>query len=263
MSKRIKKSPAAALAALCLLASLAAPAAAERDQAANLIGTFSGDISPARLPRNEAAPVSVQMGGKISTTDRATPPKLAEIVLQINSHGKLQTKGLGRCTLAKLNAFTSAQAKRRCADALIGHGNVTSRVSLPGQGAFASNGVLNAYNGTYKGRTAVLAQVESGQPLPLSYVIVFAVKKTRGTFGSELTGTLPPIASEYGYITAFHLSLGRRYTYRGKKLSYASASCPAPAGFSQAVFALAKASYLFDDGRVLSSVLERVCKVRG
>jgi hypothetical protein len=253
-----------AVAALGALALLAAGAAqGERDQAGNLIGTFSGDISPARLPRTEAAPVSVQMGGKVSTTDRSVPPKLAEIVLAINSHGRLQTKGLGRCTLAKLAAFTSAQAKRRCADALIGHGNVTSRVSLPGQGAFASNGVLNAYNGTYKGHTAVLAQVESGQPLPLSYVIVFQVKKTKGTYGSTLTGTLPPIASEYGYITAFHLSLGRRYTHHGQKLSYASASCPAPQGFTQAVFALAKASYLFDDGRVLSSVLERVCKVRG
>lgn len=249
---------------LALLAlALSASAGAEQDQKGNLVGSFHATISPSRLPRTGTAPVSVQMGGKIKTTDRTTPPKLTMIDLKINSRGKIQTKGLGRCTLGQLAALTSAQAKRACADALIGHGNVTSRVSLPGQGAFASNGALEAFNATYKGHPAVFAQVESGQPLPLSYTIVFTVAKTHGTFGTELLGTLPPIASEYGYITAFDLSLGRRYTYRGQQLSYASASCPAPKGFGAIAFPLAKASYEFADGRVLSSVLERTCKVRG
>jgi hypothetical protein len=245
--------------ALCLAA---APSGAELAKKGNLIGSFHGSISPSALPRSGSAPVSVQMGGKIKTTDRTTPPKLTEIVLQINSHGLIQTRGLGRCTLAQLNALSSAQAKRRCSDALIGHGNVTSRVSLPEQGAFASNGALNAYNATYKGHQAVLAQVESGQPLPLAYVIVFEMKKTKGTFGTELDGALPPIASEYGYITAFDLSLGRRYAYHGRKLSYASASCPAPQGFTKVAFPMAKASYEFADGRVLASKIERTCEVR-
>ena len=82
--------------------------------------------------------------------------------------------------------------------------------------AFATNGPLLAFNGRHKGRLAVFAQVASGAPLPLTYVIVFEVKKTKGTFGTSLIGTLPPIASEYGYISAFDLSLSRTYTYRGR-----------------------------------------------
>lgn len=251
--------------ALCLCAALclAAAASAEQVKVGNLIASFHGSIAPSALPRAGAAPVAVQMGGKIKTTDRTVPPKLTQIVLQINSRGVISTRGLGRCTLGRLGALTASQAKRRCADALIGHGNVTSRVSLPEQGTFASNGALDAYNATYKGHPAVFAKVESGQPLPLSYVIVFAMKKTKGTFGTTLTGTLPPIASEYGYITAFDLSLGRRYSYRGKSLSYASASCPAPKGFNEISFPMARASYVFEDGRVLSSKIERTCKVAG
>jgi hypothetical protein len=208
-------------------------------------------------------PVTVQTDGKVKTTDKSTPPKLERIVLAINANGKIQTKGLPTCSLSKLESVSSATAKRVCGEAQIGHGNVTSRVSLPGQGAFASNGGLLAFNGMVHGRPAILAQVASGAPLPLTYVIVFEVKKATGTFGTELIGTLPPIASEYGYIAAFDLSLGRTYTYKGEKLSYASASCPAPKGFPGATFPFAKAAYEFAGGVKVSSTLVRECKVRG
>ncbi len=258
-----KTALAAALTTATALLCLIPAASAEQDQSGVLIASFHGGIAPLKLPRSQPAPISVQMGGKIKTTDRSTPPKLERIILEINRLGKISTKGLATCSLAKLEAVSAAAAKRQCKSAVIGHGNVTSRVSLPGQGAFASNGSLLAFNGTYKGHTAVFAQVESGPPLPLTYVIVFEVRKKGGTFGTELIGTLPPIASEYGYISAFDLSLGASYRYHGKKLSYASAACPAPQGFTQAVFPFAKASYEFADGKVLSAKLVRNCKVRG
>lgn len=253
-----------ALLALALtLLGLSAAAQAEQVKKGSLIASFQGGISPVKLPRSEAVPVSVQMGGKIKTTDRSAPPKLEQIILAINAKGKIQTRGLAQCSQSKLNAVTAATAERVCGGALIGHGNVTSRVSLPGQGAFASNGSLLAFNGSVKGRPAVLAQVESGPPLPLTYIIIFEVRKTKGTFGTELIGTLPEIASEYGYISAFSVSLGRRYTFHGQKLSYATASCPAPAGFPGVSFTFAKVSYVFEGATTLSSTLVRNCKVRG
>ena len=253
---------AASIACLCALA-LAATSSGEVVREGNLQGSFNGGIAPRSLPRTELAPVAVNMGGKIATTDRTVPPKLERIVLAINSHGKLQNKGLATCSLAKLNSLASSEAKRVCGDALVGHGNVTSRVSLPGQGAFASNAELLAFNGKLHGKSAVLAQVSSGAPLPLTYVIAFEVKNKGGTFGTELAATLPPIASEYGYISAFSLALSRQYESHGKKLSFASASCPAPAGFPGASFPFVKASYEFADGRTLSAKLVRDCKVRG
>jgi hypothetical protein len=253
-----------ALPVLALLAVLgiAVMAQAEVAKKGNLIVTFHGEIAPRKLPRAGTAPVSVQMGGKIKTADKSTPPKLERIILDINSHGVLQTKGLPTCSLSKLETISSAGARKSCGEALVGHGNVTSRVSLPGQGAFASNGALQAFNGKYKGATAIFAQVVSGPPLPLTYVIVFEVKKTKGTFGTSLVGTLPQIASEYGYISAFDLSLKRTYTYRGKKLSFASGTCPAPKGFPGASFPFAKVSYEFAGPITVSEKLVRECKVR-
>lgn len=253
-----------ALAALAALLLLAASAAAQGvvTKKGELIVAFHGNISPAKLPRSGRAAVGVQMGGKIRTADRSTPPKLERIVLELNRHGVLQTRGLPLCPLKKLGAISSRGARKACGAALVGHGNVTSRVSLPSQGPFASNGPLLAFNGRYKGGEAIFAQVATGAPLPLTYVIIFQVKKQKGTFGTQLIGTVPAIASEYGYISAFDLALKRSYTYQGQKLSFAAAGCPAPAGFSEAVFPFARVSYQFADGRQLSGTLERNCKVR-
>ena len=242
---------------------LCATGQAETVKSGDVIVAFHGDISPQRLPRTATAPVAVQMGAKIKGTDPADPPVLERIVLAINSHGVIQSKGLATCSLSKLGSVSSAQAKRACGDALVGHGNVTSRVTLPGQGAFASNGPLLAFNGKYKGRPAIFAQVATGAPLPLTYVIVFEISKTKGTFGTRLDATLPPIASEYGYISAFDMSLSRQYSAGGEKMSYASSGCPAPKGFNAASFPLARASYEFSGGRSLSQTLVRECKVRG
>jgi hypothetical protein len=268
MRARERKALIAALAAAIAIALAAATGAQGHGEAAvvqkgDLRVTFSGGISPAKLPRSGAAPVSVRMGGKIRTTDGSTPPKLSQIVLEINRKGKISTTGLPTCSLGKLNSATTASARRSCGDALIGHGNVTSRVSLPGQNAFASNGQLLAFNGRYKGHLAVLAHVETGPPLPLTYVIVFQVGRGKGQFGYKLVGALPPIASEYGYITAFDLSLGRRYSFHGRKVSYARASCPAPKGFSQVSFPFAHVSYIFENGANLSTKVEGTCRVRG
>ncbi len=263
MSRTVQEAIALLLGVIAFAAFGAGSALAESDLEGNLRVSFNGQISPKKLPRSGTAPVGVRMGGKIKTTDRSVPPKLERIVLDINRNGKLQTKGLDRCTLGKLRSISSRGARRACGDALIGNGSVTSRVSLPGQPPFASNGEMLAFNGRHKGKPAIFAQVATGAPLPLTYVIIFEVRKKAGTFGNSLIGTLPPIASEYGYITAFNLSLRRQYRFRGERMSYASGSCPAPKGFPGANFTFARVSYEFADGRTLSSKLVRECKVRG
>lgn len=230
----------------------------------SVIVAFHGDISPRRLPRTTTAPVAVQIGGKIKTTNPLEPPVLDRIVIDINRHGRLQSRGLALCPIGKLRSLSSAGAKRTCGDALVGRGNVTSRVSLPGQEAFALNGPLLAFNGRHRGHPAILAQVATGAPLPLTYVIPFEIQaRASGVYGTRLIGTLPPIASSYGYISAFDLSLKRRYEHAGQKLSFASADCPAPKGFPGASFSLARASYEFSNGTKVRSTLVRECRVRG
>lgn len=259
---RSKKTVAACLGVVMALGAATA-AQAEIGQSGTIRVSFNGSIAPVKLPRTTPAPVSVIMGGKITTTTGDAPPKLEKIILDINRHGMLSTTGLATCSLSKLNSISAAGARKVCGSALIGHGNVTSRVTLPGQGTFAVPGPLQAFNGKSHGKPAIFAQVASGAPLPLTYVIVFTVGKTSGTFGTELSGTLPAIASEYGVISSFDMTLRRTYSVHGKKMSYASAFCPAPKGFTKATFPFARASYVFEDGQKVTSTLNRSCTVRG
>src|SRR5262245_18517049 len=137
MKRRFSKLAfAGVLFAMLLALALVASASGEVVRKGTLQVSFSGGIAPMKLPRDEPTAVSVQTSGKVKTTDRSVPPKLERIVLAINANGKIQTKGLPTCSLAKLESISSAGAKKVCGEAMIGHGNVTSRVSLPGQGAF-------------------------------------------------------------------------------------------------------------------------------
>ena len=183
-----------------------------------------------KLPRKALAPVGVQMGAKIKTTTANPPPRLSKIILDINSHGVIDSKGLALCTLGKLHNSSAARAKKVCGDAEVGHGNVTSRVGLRGQEQFATNGPLLAFNGRYKGKPAIFAHVTSQGTLAITYVIIFVVKKTKGLYGTSLVANVPQIASGSGYISAFDLSLKRSFHVHGEKRSYVSASCPLSPG---------------------------------
>ncbi len=263
MSKLItrKSSLLAFVAVLSLFG--ASLASGEVAQQGNLRISFHGSIAPVKLPRKELAPVGVQMGAKIKTTDGSVPPRLAKIILDINSHGLIDSKGLPLCPLGKLNNSSAARARQVCGDAEVGHGNVTSRVGLREQGEFATNGPLLAFNGKYKGKPAIFAHVTSKGTLSITYVIIFTVKKTKGTYGTSLVAKVPAIASGNGYISAFDLSLKRRYRLRGEKRSFVSASCPLPSGVNIASFSFARSTYVFDGGTKVSSVLKRECKARG
>jgi hypothetical protein len=251
---------AAALSATALTAGIAS---GEQAASGNVVISFHGSIAPVTLPRKDLAPVGVQIGAKIKTKDHSAPPRLTKIKLDINSHGLIDNKGLPLCSLGRLTNASAAAAKKACGDAEVGSGNVTSRVALPGQTPFSTNGPLLAFNGKYKGKQAIFAHVTSQGTLSITYVIIFIVTQTHGTYGTSLVADVPQIASGSGYISAFDLSLKRKYSFKGEKRSYVEASCPLPSGVNIASFNFAKSTYSFEDGTVVSSVLKRDCKARG
>src|SRR5262249_42296289 len=98
-------------------------------------------------------------------------------------------------------------------------------------------------------------------PAQTSRVIAFRVTRSSGTFGTTLTGELPDSINPHGFVVAIYLKLFRQYMFHGKRRSYISAACAAPAGFAVASFPFARTSMSFADGRTLSSTLTRSCRV--
>jgi hypothetical protein len=245
------------------LATGAAIAHAEIAQRGTLRVTFDGSLSPHALPRSAAVPVSVSVGGRVTTTDGSNPPQLRTISIAINRNGRLDSTGLPVCAVSQIQPATNRGALAACRRSLIGAGSFTANVQLPQQSPFPSNGKVLAFNGTYNGRPAILAHVYGTEPIPTSYTLPFLIKPTHGAFGTLLTASLPNVTGEWGFVTGLQMTLHRTYAYRGRARSYLSAACPAPAGFPAAVFPLARSTFAFAAGTTLTSTLTRSCRARG
>jgi hypothetical protein len=250
----------AVVAAVVLTASLAQ---AELTARGDLFVKFSGGIVPNSLPRDARAPISVEVVGKIRTLSGARPPALRAISIAINQGGRLDAYGLPVCRQHEIEPSSSREALARCGPALVGSGSYAAAVAFPEQSAFPSSGRILAFNAIVGGKRAILAHIYDPDPVPITRIIVFHIRENAGTYGTTLTGFLPAAQNRWGYLKQISLTLHREFVYRGQRRSYLSAACAAPAGFPGATFPFAHASMRFADGRTLSSVLTRSCKVRG
>jgi hypothetical protein len=247
--------------ALISLWALATLAQAEIAQKGDVRVTISGELSPKRLPRAGQAPIAVSVGGQISTTDQSPPPRLQSMKIELNRAGKIDYTGLPLCPYGAIQTASSQRALSACRGALVGRGSFDAEITLAGQAPYPISGKLLAFNGKSKGKPVLFGQIYAANPFATSFVIVFAIgKAAKGSYGTELSATLPKALGTWGKLTGIELKLSRHYSYRGKSHSYLSAGCPAPKGISQVSFPLARASFDFEGGKVLSSVLERSCR---
>lgn len=252
-----------ALLTAAALAALAIAAQAELTREGDLIVSFQGAITPNRLPRTGSAPVSVRVAGNVKTTHGLRLPQLRTISVAINRAGRLYDKGLPICRVATIQPATEAVARKRCASSIVGDGHVTLVVRLPSQADYISRNNLLAFNGPRRhGQKLILAQVYAKNP-PGAIILTFTVKRRKGLYGNVIETTLPSYAENWAYLTQFEMTLGRTYSYRGKRRSYVSAACAAPAGFPGALFPFAKATYKFGTGEVLTTKINRSCTVAG
>jgi len=256
--------PRVAIGLLALSLLLAAIAHAEVSQKRGLRVTVSGDLSPRALPRSGVAPVAVAVAGRISTTDGSEPPQLKTLRIEFNRNGRLDQAGLPICRVDQIQPASSARALSACRGSLVGQGRFSANIVLSGQHPYPTKGRLLVFNGTDRGRPALLGQIYAPRPFATSFVIVFTIQKLRrGPYGTALTASLPEALGDWGYVTGISLRLSRRFTHAGGSRSFLSAGCPAPKGFGGASFPLARTGFAFSDGRKLDVTLNRSCGVRG
>lgn len=258
---RLKLTVAIALGALLATAALSS---AEIAQKGTLRVSISGKLAPRSLPRSGVAPIQVSVGGDISTTDKSPPPRLTTLEIELNKGGKIDYTGLPLCPYGAIQTASTARALSACKGALVGQGSFSAEITLAGQAPYPIKGRLLAFNGKSKGKPVLFGQIYASRPFATSFVIVFAITKLgKGTYGTALSATLPKALGTWGKLTGIELRLSRHYSYRGKTHSYLSAGCPAPKGISAATFSFARASFGFEGGKTLSSVLTRSCRAKG
>jgi hypothetical protein len=243
----------AILAAILLLA--AGSAYALRLQAGNIVVVTDGGFSPTTLPKHEFAPIKLHGFGKFETADGSPPPILKTIVLWFDKHGAVDTRGLPVCTQAKLAATTTKVARKLCPGAIVGEGFGKAVVNFPEQGPIPASSPITIFNGPKKnGNPTVLAHAHIDVPGPTTFVVPIEIQKVHdGRYGFKTVAEIPKIAGGYGTPIYGRLRIGKEWVYKGKRISYANASCPD--GRLQA-----KGEFTFKDGTVLQGSLLKPCK---
>jgi hypothetical protein len=244
--------------ALALGALVVASASALKLRAGNILVTADGGFTPKSLPKKVNAPITVHGGGKISTASGELPPVLEEIDFEFDRHGAVDTVGLAKCSMAKLEATTTPQARELCPGAIVGTGQGTAIVKFPEQGPIPASSPITIFNGPEDhGNPTVLAHAHLTKPGPTTFIVPITIKKiSNGVYGYRTEAKIPRIAGGYGIPISGSLTIGRKWTYKGVKHSYISARCEN--GRLQA-----KGEFSFGDGTELSGTFLRPCTVRG
>jgi hypothetical protein len=246
-------------AALLALGGIASAAVVQQD---NLRITVLSQILPFKLPRTGTAPIAVFISGHIATPSGAVPPQLQKMVVKVNRHGLLQSKGLPACSIEEVQPASDERALSQCGDALVGSGRFYASIVLPDQRPYPTRGRLLIFNGRVEGKPVLFAHIYTTQPFATSFVITFSIRHIhQGPYGTELSASLPGALGNWGFVDRIKLTLKRKYRYLGKELSYFNSGCPAPKGTQSASFPLALASFYFAGHAPISLGVNKSCRV--
>lgn len=245
-----------------LAAAWVASSSAETVQSGNLRVTFNADFAPHVLPRLKAAPVKINVEGRIATTDGSHPPPLRRLEVRLNRNGRVFSKGLPICTAPTLQSTSSETALARCRSALVGKGNFRADVKL-GREITAAGEIL-AFNSRHNGKPALLLHLFASAPVRFTLVVPLTIgHHSEGQFGTVLRAKIPRLGGNLGSVTEIDLTIGRRYSFEGKRRSYVSAACGAPPALNEAAFPFARGSFHFEDHKTFEETLVRFCQVAG
>lgn len=224
---------------------------------------FNAGFSPHALPRQAPAPIEVTIEGAVSTSDGSHPPPLKWLEIELNRNGQLYTKGLPSCSPSLLQSTSTREAKIRCGKALVGRGSFKADIALGTNKPVTANGEILAFNGRRGGKPALLLHFFGGVPVRFTLVVPLQIThRADNEFGTVLRTRIPKLANGFGSITQIDVSLGRRWTFAGKRRSYLSAACEAPTGFTEVPFTFARARFRFEGHPGISSSLLQTCRVR-
>jgi hypothetical protein len=236
---------------------------AEQIQEDGLRVSFDAAFAPQALPRLQPAPIEVQVHGAIGTLDGSHPPPLTRLEIAVNRNGRISTGGLPVCSAAALQSTSSSDALSRCRPALVGHGHFRAEVALGAKEDIATYGKILAFNSRHDGRPALLLHLFAGVPVRFTLVVPLVIgHRSQGEFGTVLRARIPKIGGGLGSVTEVDLSLGRRYSFEGKRRSYLSAACGAPNGFDLALFEFVRGTFTFQGHKPLDATLIKTCHVR-
>jgi hypothetical protein len=218
-----------ALGALIALAAASVAIAAKDTivKAGNLEVVIDGSsgVTPKALSKTKYTPIAFTAAGSVKSLDPANPqpPALKEVLLD-TKNAAVNTKGYPTCKSGQLQAQSTAAAKKACGPAIIGKGTTTVSVKFPEQAPIPANSPLLVFNGGTSGGTTTF-YIHAYLTQPIVTAIVTTVKIKKAGSGLKTVTSVPKIAGGNGAVKSFSLTIDKKFTYKGKKVSVLSAKC--------------------------------------
>jgi hypothetical protein len=224
----------------------------------NLVLTINGEVKPKALPKKKLAPITLKLSAALKTKDGKHPPVLRSFEAELDKDGTLDPKGLPACKPGKLEARTTAAAKKACPKSIIGKGSAEAEVEFPESAPFKAKGPLIVFHGGgSKARTKIYVHVYANVPAPTAFITPVVVSKIKkGPYGNKVTSQIPKIANDAGSTIKFEITNKKTFKYKGKKKSYFLAKCSKGKFFAQG-------SGKFSDGTRLKGTVITPCTPKG
>ena len=188
-------------------------------QVGNLKFTADGGFTPKALSKKTPEPISLNVEGKIATTDGTHPPALKEVIIEGDKNAIVNAKGIPTCSSGQLQSRDTKAAEAACGPAIIGEGKTTVEVAFPEQRPIMVNSKLLLINGGTSGGTTTW-YVHAYFNAPITGAIVTTVKiknKPHGRYGTLSVASIPKIAGGSGSVTSFQLTIDKSVKGTGGK----------------------------------------------
>jgi hypothetical protein len=184
-------------------------------------------MTPRELPAKGNAPIELSSITRVRSKDGSTPPTLGSIDFMIDKNGKVNNEDFPVCTLAKLQGTTPAEARKRCAGALVGTGTGKALVTMPGRAPFQISSPISFFNAPPSGgKPTLIAHAYETVPSPQALLVPIVVERiAKGRYGFHLAVEMPEIAGGFGAATLAEATVGATRKLKGKKVGFLSAHC--------------------------------------
>jgi hypothetical protein len=218
--------------------------------------SIEATVTPKALYKKTASPATLSVEVKTGSTTAANgvPSPATHDVIDFDKNLSLTTKGLPTCNATQLQNTSTEVAERVCGKAKIGSGTAITLLPTPST-VYTEPTTVTAFNGVPQGgKPVVLLHAYGATPVQTTLVLVGVVSNyNKEGYGPRLDVTIPPLGGGSGAITDFKVKIKKTWSYKGQKLSFINAKCPASKKLKY------RGAFSFADGITINATTTQTC----